>query len=216
MPNSPMACIPCWISANFAIDERERVGLIGRNGTGKSSLLKVITGLAPLDDGEVARLDGLKVVLVEQEPCCRRPRRCATALVLRGKLEEIHDERERWRLEARLSEFLQRLGVAARARTRNHVGRRTQARRAGLALALRTRPAAARRADQPSGHRWHHGAGRALDQGPGVHRRHPRPLVSGSSRHTHHRARPRPAAFLSRQLRGVRRRARASSSPPKK
>ncbi len=38
---------PLLDRANFAIEERERVGLIGRNGTGKSSLLKVIAGLAP-------------------------------------------------------------------------------------------------------------------------------------------------------------------------
>ena len=41
---------PLLDRASFVIEERERVGLIGRNGTGKSSLLKVITGLAPLDD----------------------------------------------------------------------------------------------------------------------------------------------------------------------
>ncbi len=104
---------PLLDRANFAIDERERIGLIGRNGTGKSSLLKVITGLAPLDDGEVSRLDGLKVVLVEQEPLLPPAETVRDSLVLRGKLEDIHDERERWRLEARLSEFLQRLGVAA-------------------------------------------------------------------------------------------------------
>jgi ATP-binding cassette subfamily F protein uup len=125
---------PLLDKANFAIDERERVGLIGRNGTGKSSLLKVITGLAPLDDGEVSRLDGLKVVLVEQEPLLPPADTVRDSLVLRGKLEHIHDERERWRLEARLSEFLQRLGVAAeRAPETTSGGER---KRAALALAL--------------------------------------------------------------------------------
>jgi ATP-binding cassette subfamily F protein uup len=125
---------PLLDKANFAIDERERVGLIGRNGTGKSSLLKVITGLAPLDDGEVSRLDGLKVVLVEQEPLLPPAETVRDSLVLRGELENIHDERERWRLEARLSEFLQRLNVAAeRAPETTSGGER---KRAALALAL--------------------------------------------------------------------------------
>ncbi|WP_129642297.1 ATP-binding cassette domain-containing protein [Peristeroidobacter agariperforans] len=129
---------PLLDKANFAIDERERVGLIGRNGTGKSSLLKVITGLAPLDDGEVSRLDGLKVVLVEQEPVLPPAETVRDSLVLRGKLETIHDERERWRLEARLSEFLQRLGVAAeRAPDTTSGGER---KRAALALALALEP----------------------------------------------------------------------------
>ncbi|MFC4311168.1 ATP-binding cassette domain-containing protein [Steroidobacter flavus] len=129
---------PLLDKANFAIDERERVGLIGRNGTGKSSLLKVITGLAPLDDGEVSRLDGLKVVLVEQEPLLPPAETVRDSLVLRGKLEDIHDERERWRLEARLSEFLQRLNVAAeRAPETTSGGER---KRAALALALALEP----------------------------------------------------------------------------
>lgn len=129
---------PLLDKANFAIDERERVGLIGRNGTGKSSLLKVITGLAPLDDGEVSRLDGLKVVLVEQEPLLPPAETVRDSLVSRGKLEQIADERERWRLEARLSEFLQRLGVAAeRAPETTSGGER---KRAALALALALEP----------------------------------------------------------------------------
>ncbi|HEY0940864.1 MAG TPA: ATP-binding cassette domain-containing protein [Steroidobacter sp.] len=129
---------PLLDRANFSIDERERVGLIGRNGTGKSSLLKVITGLAPLDDGELARLDGLKIVLVEQEPLLPPAASVRDSLVERGKLDQIHDERERWRLDARLSEFLQRLGVAAeRAPETTSGGER---KRAALALALALEP----------------------------------------------------------------------------
>jgi len=50
------------------MDAGERVGLIGRNGTGKSSLLGVIAGAVTLDDGELRKADGLRVVRVEQEP----------------------------------------------------------------------------------------------------------------------------------------------------
>ena len=54
--------------ADFQIDPRERVGLIGRNGTGKSSLLKVLAGLAHLDDGELWIAPGARIALVLQEP----------------------------------------------------------------------------------------------------------------------------------------------------
>ncbi|MEA5098330.1 MAG: ATP-binding cassette domain-containing protein [Burkholderiaceae bacterium] len=54
--------------ADFSLEANERVGLIGRNGTGKSSLLKVLAGQAKLDDGLLVRQQGLKITYVEQEP----------------------------------------------------------------------------------------------------------------------------------------------------
>ncbi len=54
--------------AEFSMEAGERVGLIGRNGTGKSSLLKVIAGLAKLDDGQLVQQQGLRIAYVEQEP----------------------------------------------------------------------------------------------------------------------------------------------------
>ena len=54
--------------AEFSLEAGERVGLIGRNGTGKSSLLKVIAGEARLDDGLLTLQQGLRVAYVEQEP----------------------------------------------------------------------------------------------------------------------------------------------------
>ena len=54
--------------AEFALETGERVGLIGRNGTGKSSLLKIIAGRQKLDDGLLVMQQGLKIAYVEQEP----------------------------------------------------------------------------------------------------------------------------------------------------
>jgi ATP-binding cassette subfamily F protein uup len=54
--------------AEFSLETTERVGLIGRNGTGKSSLLKVISGTFKLDDGLLVMQQGLKIAYVEQEP----------------------------------------------------------------------------------------------------------------------------------------------------
>jgi ATP-binding cassette subfamily F protein uup len=53
---------------DFQLDEGERVGLIGRNGGGKSSLLKSIAGLTHLDDGTVWRAPSIRICYVSQEP----------------------------------------------------------------------------------------------------------------------------------------------------
>lgn len=129
---------PLLDRANLAVQDGERIGLIGRNGTGKSSLLKVIARLAALDDGELAMQDGLRIVMVEQEPELPPFATLRDSLVARGQLDDIHDERERWRTEARLDEFLHRLGVAPdRAPDTTSGGER---KRAALALALALQP----------------------------------------------------------------------------
>lgn len=53
---------------DFQLDEGERVGLIGRNGGGKSSLLKVLAAEAKLDDGIVWRQPTARICYVSQEP----------------------------------------------------------------------------------------------------------------------------------------------------
>jgi len=53
---------------DFQLDEGERVGLIGRNGGGKSSLLKVLAAQAALDDGTVWRQPSARIAYVSQEP----------------------------------------------------------------------------------------------------------------------------------------------------
>ena len=63
--------LPLLDGAALAMEAGERIGLIGRNGTGKSSLLGAIAGSVTLDGGEVRKRDGLHVVLVPQEPVVR-------------------------------------------------------------------------------------------------------------------------------------------------
>jgi ABC transport system ATP-binding/permease protein len=54
--------------AAFSLDAGERLGLIGRNGTGKSSLLKIIAGLEKPDDGLLQLTQGVRICYVPQEP----------------------------------------------------------------------------------------------------------------------------------------------------
>ena len=53
---------------DFSLDAQERVGLIGRNGTGKSSLLKILARLEKPDDGALQVQTNLRVAYVPQEP----------------------------------------------------------------------------------------------------------------------------------------------------
>ena len=59
---------PLLDGADLAIETRERIGLIGRNGSGKTSLLKVLAGAQPLDDGSRTVQSGVRVAMVPQEP----------------------------------------------------------------------------------------------------------------------------------------------------
>jgi ATP-binding cassette subfamily F protein uup len=54
--------------AEFSLEAAERVGLIGRNGAGKSSLLRILGGLEKPDDGDLRVQQGLRVTYVAQEP----------------------------------------------------------------------------------------------------------------------------------------------------
>ena len=54
--------------ASFALEAGERLALIGRNGAGKSSLLRIVAGLDKADDGLLQLTQGLRIRYVAQEP----------------------------------------------------------------------------------------------------------------------------------------------------
>lgn len=60
--------VPLLDHADFSLLASERIGLIGRNGAGKSSLLKILGGLEKPDDGTLQVQQGLRITYVAQEP----------------------------------------------------------------------------------------------------------------------------------------------------
>ena len=132
---------PLLDGAALTITAGERLGLIGRNGTGKSSLLNVIAGRIALDDGRTVLRDGLRIVMVEQEPQLPPAASLFDSLLARGAaagLVDEHDERQFWAVQARLRAQLDRFGVDAEADPAALSG--GQSKRAALALAFALEP----------------------------------------------------------------------------
>jgi ATP-binding cassette subfamily F protein uup len=60
--------VPLLDHADFSLETAERVGLIGRNGAGKSSMLKILGGMERPDDGTLQVQTGTRIAYVAQEP----------------------------------------------------------------------------------------------------------------------------------------------------
>ena len=120
--------LPLLDRAALVLEPGERVGLIGRNGTGKSSLLGVIAGRVALDDGELKKREGLRIALVEQEPSLLPASTLRESLLAQAAVPQ----------EFKLDEFLHRFGLDPAQRPQAASGGETK--RAALALALALEP----------------------------------------------------------------------------
>jgi ATP-binding cassette subfamily F protein uup len=98
---------PLLDHADFAIQAGERIGLIGRNGAGKSSLLRLLDGWTQPDDGDIARSSGLRVATVEQEPELDEN---ATVFDVVCNVEGDHED---WQRPSRVRSVLEKLGLPA-------------------------------------------------------------------------------------------------------
>ena len=119
---------------SFVVEERQHIGLIARNGKGKSTLLKILAGEEPLDSGRITLRNGIRVGYLEQEPdfasgvtvmdaCMQRSGEKA-AVVARYEealsnndndaLEELMEEMDRldaWDYEVRARQVLSKLKI---------------------------------------------------------------------------------------------------------
>lgn len=81
----------------------ERVALVGRNGTGKSTILKLIAGEETPDSGEISIRRGAALGLLEQIPRLREPGKTVEQVLLEPFADVLAAERELRSLEAKLT-----------------------------------------------------------------------------------------------------------------
>jgi ATP-binding cassette subfamily F protein uup len=144
--------------ADFSLESGERVGLIGRNGAGKSSLLRILEGTRQPDDGMRQVQRGLRLALVAQEPelsaddsvfeavsaglshviALREQYFAATQDVDLDALQTEIEAQAGWNWEQRVQETLERLRLDGPARVGDLSGGKKK--RVALAQALVARP----------------------------------------------------------------------------
>ena len=73
---------------NFALDANERVAVIGKNGGGKSTLMKIVAGLCEIDEGRVITQNGLNIQMLAQTP--KFDENLSVKDALRRELAEIY------------------------------------------------------------------------------------------------------------------------------
>ena len=89
----------------FSINENEKIGVVGINGMGKSTLLKVVAGIEGYDDGTISMGNHVKMCYLPQTPVFE-----PGTTVLRAAVEGNVDELNRWSIEADAKSMLNQLG----------------------------------------------------------------------------------------------------------
>ena len=159
--------VPLLDHVELVIEPGDKIALIGRNGTGKSSLLKVLAGVSAADEGQVWRRPGLRLAWVPQEPLLDAEHNVFEAAAeglgeVRGLLgryeaaahavEDGHaealaelerlgtelDAADGWRVKSRVDAVISRLNLAPHARVSELSG--GQRKRLALARALVAEP----------------------------------------------------------------------------
>lgn len=122
---------------SFGIEEGDRIGLIGRNGVGKSSLLRIVAGMDEPDDGTIATQRGCRIVYLEQQPTFDVDASALEAVC--ASYRDAHDHYEPWEVETTARIMLGRLGIHDAERN-VHAMSGGQRKRVALARALISEP----------------------------------------------------------------------------
>jgi len=138
--------LPLLAQASLQLEPRERVCIVGRNGTGKSTLLQIVSGDQPADSGTVWRQPGLRIGRLAQDPAFIDSRPVfdvvsdglgslgdvianyhhaavevaegggEAALARLGRFQHELEEQDGWQLEQRVELVLSHLDLPAEAR----------------------------------------------------------------------------------------------------
>ena len=97
---------PLLDGADLTIQSDERIGLIGRNGAGKSSLLRLLDGRTQPDDGAITTAGHVRVATVEQEPILDE-----TLTIEQTVMGEYDPDNEDWQRAPRIAALIDKLGL---------------------------------------------------------------------------------------------------------
>ena len=93
-------------NASFSLQEGEKVGIIGINGTGKTTLLKMIAGLEEPDEGAITRANHIVIRYLPQHPEFD-PEKSSLQCILDGNITEDNQ----WSIESEAKSMMTRLGI---------------------------------------------------------------------------------------------------------
>src|ERR1043165_5865340 len=106
--------VPLLDDAALQVEPGERIAIVGRNGTGKSTLMKVIAGDLEPDAGAVWRAPGVKVSRLPQD-VIEETDESVDARTVQGVVSEVVSglDEEDWQRALRVDQIIDRLGLDA-------------------------------------------------------------------------------------------------------
>ena len=151
-------------NASYGIEENSKIGIIGINGTGKTTLLKMIAGLEETDEGQITRKNGLRIAYLPQNPefpektdiltCVLQGSSLAKGSTTGGGASGLamgsNYEMDEWTRESEAKNILNRLGITDHVAFIDHLSG-GQKKRVALARTLMS-PADVLILDEPTNH----------------------------------------------------------------